>query len=161
MWREAAKVFANTGNWIEFGSRVQRQHWSRGQCNIVDHRKLVSLINNDKKNKQRRVYSWRSWSGTVTWRSGGFPCSGARPSRGSWRLRTWKKSTCGGKKKKKGNQDLCSFVHVLKCSLAMPGELRVWLQPCNNIQHHRPRVTDQPDVQIHRIQSCQQPAMGR
>lgn len=28
-----------------------RQHWSRGQCNIVDHRKLVLVINNDKTNK--------------------------------------------------------------------------------------------------------------
>lgn len=31
-----------------------RQHWSQGQCNIVDHRKLVLVINNDK-NKQRWV----------------------------------------------------------------------------------------------------------
>lgn len=29
------------------------------------------------------------------------------------------------RRKKKGNQDLCSFVRVLKCSLVMPGELRV------------------------------------
>lgn len=47
------------------------QRWSRGQCNIVDHRKLVSVINNDK-NKQRWVCSWTLWSRTATSRSGVF-----------------------------------------------------------------------------------------
>lgn len=37
-----------------------RQHWSQGQCNIVDHRKLVLVINNDK-NKQRWVHSRHIW----------------------------------------------------------------------------------------------------
>lgn len=36
-----------------------RQHWSQGQCNIVDDRKLVLVINNDK-NKQRWVHSRHS-----------------------------------------------------------------------------------------------------
>lgn len=41
------------------------QQWSQGQCNIVDHRKLVSVINNDK-NKQRWVRGWLRWSRTAT-----------------------------------------------------------------------------------------------
>lgn len=48
-----------------------RQQWSWGQCNIVDHRKLVSVINNDK-NKQRWVHSWMFQSRTATSRSGAF-----------------------------------------------------------------------------------------
>lgn len=159
MPREAAKVFANTGNWIEFGSRVQRQRWSRGQCNIVDHRKLVSLINNDKKNKQRRVYSCISWSGTVTWRSGGFSLQWNTALQRVLEAPDMKEVNM--RRGKKGNQDLCSFVHVLKCSLVMPGELRVWLQPRNNSQHRRPRVTDKADVQVRRMQSRKQPATGR
>lgn len=47
------------------------QQWSQGQCNIVDHRKLVSVINNDK-NKQRWVCCWTSWGRTATRRSGVF-----------------------------------------------------------------------------------------
>ena len=50
--REAAKIFINTGSCIEYKSKNHSCNRSRGQCNIVDHRKLVPGINNDK-NKQR------------------------------------------------------------------------------------------------------------
>lgn len=57
------------------------QQWSQGQCNIVDHRKLVSVNNNDK-NKQRWVhfgderqqvevgfsYSSEGFTGPKTWK---------------------------------------------------------------------------------------------
>lgn len=46
--------------WI-WKAKSFKQWWSWGQCNIVDNRKLVSLINNDK-NKQRWVCGWTFWA---------------------------------------------------------------------------------------------------
>lgn len=60
------------------------QHWSQGQCNIVDHRKLVLVINNDK-NKQRWVSEQDS--NKNKW---GFPTA-AQGSLGFSRAKTWKK----------------------------------------------------------------------
>lgn len=57
-----------------------RQQWSQGQCNIVDHRKLVSVINNDK-NKQRWVCSW-TFGARQQQVEVGFSYSGAGLSRG-------------------------------------------------------------------------------
>lgn len=78
--RKAAKIFINTGSCIIKAEPLVRQR-SRGQCNIVDDRKLVSAINNDK-NKRR----WDSWnrtfrSRTATNKNGGFPSCCAKLSR--------------------------------------------------------------------------------
>lgn len=116
MWREAAKVFANTGNWIEFGSRVQRQHWSRGQCNIVDHRKLVSLINNDK--KTNRGGSIVGYLGAGQWHEevGAFPTAehgSPEGPEGSGHVRSQHEE---GKKRKPGPLFLCSCTQVFFCN---------------------------------------------
>lgn len=133
-----------------------QQGWSRGQCNIVDHRKLVSVINNDK-NKQRWVCSCTFCSRTATTKWG-FPSVG-QDSPGPFK--TWKKSVglpeslsmhrdlCRGKNSIPGPLFLCSCSQVifwkptgglgvfLLCFLS-----GVWRQPHNNIQFNLSHISD-------------------
>lgn len=87
-WGDAGqKSFAKTGNWIELGSKVPRQCRSPDLCNIVDHRKLVSLINNEE--KTNRGVSLVRYLATEDgdMEKWGFPKSSAQPCRPSWMTR--------------------------------------------------------------------------
>lgn len=97
------------------------QRWSQGQCNIVDHRKLVLVINNDR-NKQRWVLVHSPYLGAgqqqirvgLSYRGTGLSGdlkSHKRHERSSSGSIPWDFT-----KEKAAIQDLCSFVSVLKCS---------------------------------------------